>query len=63
MLIKRKEDFIMNLKNILIGIDGLKAKGNLDLDISNIECDYRKISEGGLFVAIKGYEFWRRSRL
>lgn len=47
----------MNLKNILIGIDGLKAKGNLDLDISNIECDYRKISEGGLFVAIKGYEF------
>lgn len=46
----------MNLKNILIGIDGLKAKGNLDLDISSIECDYRKISDGGLFVAIKGYE-------
>lgn len=46
----------MNLKNILIGIEGLKAKGNLDLDISNIECDYRKIKEGGLFVAIKGYE-------
>ena len=56
MLIKRKEDFIMNLKNILIGIEGLKAKGNLDLDISNLECDYRKISDGGLFVAIKGYE-------
>ena len=47
----------MNLKNILIGIEGLKAKGNLDLDISNVECDYRKVSEGGLFVAIKGYEF------
>lgn len=47
----------MNLKNILIGIEGLKAKGNLDLDISNVECDYRKIKEGGLFVAIKGYEF------
>ena len=46
----------MNLKKILVGIDGLKAKGNLDLDISNIECDYRKISDGGLFVAIKGYE-------
>ena len=46
----------MNLKSILIGIDGLKAKGNLDLDISNVECDYRKIKEGGLFVAIKGYE-------
>ena len=47
----------MNLKNILVGIEGLKAKGNLDLDISSVECDYRKVSEGGLFVAIKGYEF------
>ena len=46
----------MNLKNILIGIEGLKAKGNLDLDISNVECDYRKIKEDGLFIAIKGYE-------
>lgn len=46
----------MNLKNILIGIEGLKAKGNLDLDISSIECDYRNVKEGSLFVAIKGYE-------
>ena len=46
----------MNLKSILVGIEGLKAKGNLDLDISNIECDYRRIKEDGLFVAIKGYE-------
>ena len=46
----------MKLKSILIGIEGLKAKGNLNLEISNIECDYRKIKEGGLFVAIKGYE-------
>ena len=46
----------MNLKSILVGIEGLKAKGNLDLDISNIECDYRRIKEGGLFVAVKGYE-------
>ena len=46
----------MNLKSILIGIKGLKAKGNLDLDISSIECDYRKVTQGSLFVAIKGYE-------
>lgn len=46
----------MNLKSILIGIEGLKAKGNLDLDISSIECDYRKVTQGSLFVAIKGYE-------
>ena len=46
----------MNLKSILIGIEGLKAKGNLDLDISSVECDYRTVKEGSLFVAIKGYE-------
>ena len=46
----------MNLKKILVGIEGLKAKGNLDLDISSVECDYRKVSKNGLFVAIKGYE-------
>ena len=46
----------MNLKSILIGIEGLKAKGNLDLEISSVECDYRNVKEGSLFVAIKGYE-------
>lgn len=46
----------MNLKSILIGIEGLKAKGNLDLDISSVECDYRTVKEGSLFVAIKGFE-------
>ena len=46
----------MNLKSILIGIDGLKAKGNLDLEISSVECDYRAVKEGSLFVAIKGFD-------
>lgn len=46
----------MELRKILVGIEGLKAKGNLDLDISSIECDYRQIKQGSLFVAIKGYE-------
>ena len=46
----------MNLKSILIGIEGLKAKGNLDLEISSVECDYRTVKKGSLFVAIKGYE-------
>ena len=27
----------MKLKNILVGLEGLKAKGNLDIDISGIE--------------------------
>ena len=46
----------MELRKILVGIEGLKAKGGLDLDISSIECDYREVKEGSLFVAIKGYE-------
>ena len=46
----------MKLRKILVGIEGLKAKGSLDLDISSIECDYRKVKQGSMFVAIKGFE-------
>ncbi|MBR2744801.1 MAG: UDP-N-acetylmuramoyl-L-alanyl-D-glutamate--2,6-diaminopimelate ligase [Clostridia bacterium] len=46
----------MELKKILAGIDGIKAKGDLDIDITNLESDSRKIKKGGLFVAIKGFD-------
>ena len=46
----------MDLKAILNGIEGLKAKGNLDIDIKSIAHDSRKVKEGGMFVAIKGFE-------
>ncbi len=46
----------MELKKVLVGIDGLKAKGDLDIDITSIESDSRKVKKGGLFVAIKGFE-------
>jgi len=46
----------MELKKLLVGIDGIKAKGDLDIDITNIESDSRKIKKGGLFVAINGYD-------
>lgn len=46
----------MELKKILVGIEGIKAKGDLDIDITNLESDSRKITKGGLFVAIKGFE-------
>lgn len=46
----------MNLKEILVGIDGIKARGNLDLDITNVDSDSRNINENGMFVAIQGYE-------
>ena len=45
----------MNLKNILNGIEGLKAKGELDLEIEGIESNSKNIKEGFLFVAIKGF--------
>ena len=32
---KWKGRWFMELRKILVGIEGLKAKGNLDLDISN----------------------------
>ena len=46
----------MNLKSILVGIEGLKAKGSLDLEISSVECDFRTVKQGSLFIAIKGFE-------
>ncbi len=45
----------MELKRILIGLEGLKAKGKLDLEIKGIEENSREIKEGYLFVAIKGF--------
>lgn len=46
----------MKLKAILNGIDGLKAKGNLDIDVTSIADDSRKVKKDGMFVAIKGFE-------
>ena len=46
----------MELKSILAGLEGLKVKGNLDIDISNIDSDSRNIKENGLFIAITGFD-------
>ena len=46
----------MELKKLLVGIDGIKAKGDLDIDITNVESDSRKIKKGGLFISIKGFD-------
>ena len=45
----------MNLKKILIGIDGLKAKGELEIEITGIESNSKNIKEGYMFIAIKGF--------
>ena len=45
----------MNLKNILAGLKGLKAKGDLEKEIVGIESNSKNIKPGYLFVAIKGF--------
>ena len=45
----------MNLKKILVGIDGIKAKGKIDREVTSIENDSRKVKEGSMFFAIKGF--------
>lgn len=45
----------MNLKQILIGLEGLKVKGDLEIDIQGIQSNSQKVKEGDLFVAIKGF--------
>ena len=46
----------MELRTILSGIEGIKAKADLSINIDMIECDSRKIKEKGMFVAIKGFD-------
>ena len=46
----------MKLNQILSGIENLRGKGNLELDIKNITSDSREVQKGDMFVAIKGFE-------
>ena len=45
----------MKLKSVISGLEGLKARGNLDLDIKEIETDSRKVKANTLFIAIVGF--------
>ena len=45
----------MELKSILSGLKGLKAKGNLEQEIIGIESNSKNVKNGYLFVAIKGF--------
>ena len=46
----------MKLKSLLNGIEGLKAKGNLDTDVKGITHNSKNVKEGDMFIAIKGFE-------
>ena len=45
----------MELKKILLGLEDLKLKGDLETEISGIERNSNNIKPGFLFVAIKGF--------
>ncbi|MGN1299547.1 MAG: UDP-N-acetylmuramoyl-L-alanyl-D-glutamate--2,6-diaminopimelate ligase [Candidatus Scatovivens sp.] len=45
----------MLLKNLISGLDIKNYIGDLNIDISNINSDSRKIKENGLFIAINGF--------
>lgn len=47
----------MKLKELLIGLEGLKARGSLNIDINKVACNSNEVEEGDLFVAIKGFEY------
>ena len=47
----------MRLKNLLQGVENFKVKGNLDIDIQNIESNSKRITPNSLCVAIKGFDF------
>ena len=46
----------MKIKDLLIGLSGLKARGDLETDIKKVVCNSNDVEEGDLFVAIKGFE-------
>ncbi len=45
----------MLLEKLISKVDVIKQVGDLNLDITNINSDSRKITSGGLFVAINGF--------
>ena len=46
----------MKLNRVLSGLEGLKVSGSLDVDILSVENNSRNVTNGSLFVAIKGFE-------
>lgn len=47
---------IMELKSILSGLEGLKVRGNLDVNVKKIKNNSKTVEENDMFVAIKGFD-------
>ncbi len=46
----------MDLKKILAGLEGLKVKGSLDIEINNVRNNSNDVSTNDMFVAVKGFD-------
>ena len=46
----------MELKSILSGLEGLKVRGNLDVNVKGIKNNSKAVEENDMFVAIKGFD-------
>lgn len=46
----------MKLKEMLVGLEGLKVRGNLEIEIKGLESNSREIKKDYLFIAIKGFD-------
>ena len=46
----------MKLKEMLVGLEGLKVKGDLELEVKGIESNSKVIKKNFLFIAIKGFD-------
>ncbi|MBR5543628.1 MAG: UDP-N-acetylmuramoyl-L-alanyl-D-glutamate--2,6-diaminopimelate ligase [Oscillospiraceae bacterium] len=46
----------MNLRDVLSNIDIISADVDMDVEISGVRCDSRRIEKGFVFVAIRGFE-------
>ena len=45
----------MKLREMLVGLEGLKVRGDLDIDIKELENNSENVKTGYLFIAITGY--------
>ena len=45
----------MKLNQVIQNLKTLNLKGNLDIEITNVQYDSRKVTEGTLFICIKGF--------
>ena len=46
----------MKLKELLRGVEVLETTASEDLDIAGVAYDSRKVTAGGLFVAVSGFQ-------